>query len=49
MSYSLRIPNYKYKHDPKKIHTISINKVNCFKKFDNGTIPQLDEHIKLNL
>ena len=49
MSYSLRIPNYKYKHDPKKNHTISINKVNCFKKFDNGTIPQLDEHIKLNL
>ena len=45
MSYTLRVKNYNYIHDTKKIYSVSIKKVNCFKKFDNGTIPELDEQI----
>ncbi len=45
MSYTLRVKDYNYIHDPKKIHSVSIKKVNCFEKFDNGTIPELDKQI----
>ena len=45
MSYTLRVKDYNYIHDPKKIYSVFIKKVNCFEKFDNGTIPELDEQI----
>ena len=43
LSYTIRVKNYNYSHDPKKIYTIKITRVNCPKKFDEGSIPELDE------
>ena len=42
LSYSLRIKNHEYVHDSKKKYNIEINHVNCPKKFDQGSIPELD-------
>jgi len=42
LSYSLRIPNYNNSHEPKKKYTIDITRVNCPKKFDVNSIPELD-------
>ena len=42
LSYSLRIPNYNNAYEAKKKHTIDITIVNCPKKFDIGSIPELD-------
>lgn len=42
MSYTLRVKNFEKNFDPKIISFISITKVNCFTKYDQGTIPELD-------
>ena len=42
LSYSLRIPNYNNACEPKKKYSIDITRVNCPKKFDIGSIPELD-------
>ena len=43
LSYSLRIDNYKNSHELKKKCTIDITRVNCPKKFDVNSIPELDQ------
>jgi len=45
MSYTLRVKNHNYVHDPKHLYCVLISKVKCFEKFDNGTIPELDKQI----
>ena len=47
MSYTLRIRNYSKDINPKEKYSLSITKVNCFIKYDEGTIPELDSHILL--
>ena len=45
MSYSLRVTDYCKDINPKVKHTLTINQVNCFTKFDQNTIPQLDSDV----
>jgi len=45
MSYSLRVTDYCKDINPKVKHTLTINLVNCFTKFDQNTIPQLDSDV----
>ena len=45
LSYTLRTENYMYDNDNKKIYTLQITKVNCPKKFDEGSIPELDNFL----
>lgn len=45
MSYTLRTRDYKKEINPKNIDFIEITKVNCFTKFDQNTIPELDRYI----
>ena len=45
MSYTLRIRNYSKYINQKEKYSLSITKVNCFTKYDEGTIPELDSHI----
>jgi hypothetical protein len=45
MSYTLRTHDYKKEINPKNIDFIEITKVNCFTKFDQNTIPELDTYI----
>lgn len=45
MSYTLRIPNYKKDIYPKQKHHLEISKINCFTKYDEGTIPELDDEL----
>ena len=45
LSYTLRIVNYTYDNNAKKIYTLQITKVNCPKKFDEGSIPELDKFL----
>ena len=42
LSYTLRIPNLLKQYQIKKQYFINITKVNCMNKFDQGTIPELD-------
>lgn len=43
ISYSLRKEYFIYVDDPNKKYTIDITRVNCPKKFDEGSIPELDQ------
>ena len=43
LSYTIRVKNYEYSHKPKEHYNLEITKVNCPKKFDEGSIPELDE------
>lgn len=45
MSYTLRIRNYSKNIDPKNIKSLLVTHVNCFTKFDQNTIPELDKDI----
>jgi len=45
MSYTLRILNYKKNINSKEIKKIIITKINCFIKYDEGTIPELDKEL----
>ena len=45
MSYTLRIRNYTKEINPKEKHSLNITHVNCFEKYDQNTIPELDLHI----
>ena len=43
MSYTLRIPFYEKEIRVKEKKNLVISKINCFVKYDQGTIPELDE------
>ena len=43
LSYSLKRNEYKENIDNKEMHTLTITIINCRKKFDEGSIPELDE------
>ena len=45
MSYTLRIRNYNKDINPKEKFSLNVTHVNCFTKFDENTIPELDKHI----
>jgi exoribonuclease R len=45
MSYTIRTRNYNKPIDEDFIEYIVITKINCFIKYDQGTIPELDEYI----
>ena len=45
MSYTLRIRNYNKDVNSKEKFSLTITHVNCFTKFDENTIPELDKHI----
>lgn len=45
MSYTLRVTNYNKPIEPKVKRHVTVTKVNCFKKFDQTTIPDLDNHV----
>ena len=45
MSYTLRVRNYDKAVNPKLKESMVISVVNCFTKYDQNTIPELDEHI----
>lgn len=49
MSYTLRIPNYKKEIKSKHKNYLEISEVNCFTKFDQGTIPELDNELLLQI
>ena len=42
LSYTLRVKNYEYSHKQKEKYEVEITKVNCLKKYDEGSIPELD-------
>tara|TARA_Y100000816_G_C25954663_1_gene498122 strand:- start:450 stop:845 length:396 start_codon:yes stop_codon:yes gene_type:complete len=48
LSYTLRTINYICDNNNKKIYTLKITKVNCPKKFDEGSIPELDNFLFTN-
>jgi len=43
MSYTLRIPFFEKEIKVKEKKNLVISKINCFVKYDQGTIPELDE------
>lgn len=45
MSYTLRVSNYKKEINPKEKRSLKISEVNCFTKYDQGTIPELDNEL----
>ena len=45
MSYTLRIRNFTKTIQPKEKYSLVIDHVNCFKQYDEHTIPQLDKHV----
>ena len=45
MSYTLRVSNYTKEINPKEKRTLKISEVNCFTKYDQGTIPELDNEL----
>ena len=45
MSYTIRTRNYNKPINEDSIEYIVITKINCFIKYDQGTIPELDEYI----
>ena len=45
MSYTLRVPDYKKEINPKIRNSLIITKINCFTKYDQGTIPELDNEL----
>ena len=45
MSYVLRVKNYNKKIQFNEKKTIKVTRVNCFEKFDNDTIPELDYYL----
>jgi len=45
MSYTLRVPDYKKEINPKIRNSLIITKINCFTKYDQGTIPELEEEL----
>ena len=45
MSYTLRIRNFTKTIQPKEKYGLVIDHVNCFKQYDEHTIPQLDKHV----
>jgi ribonuclease R len=45
MSYTLRVTNYKKEIDPKNKNYLVISEINCFNKYDQGTIPELDNEL----
>jgi len=47
LSYTLRREYFIYVDDPNKKYTIEIYKVNCPKKFDEGSIPELDKQFNV--
>jgi hypothetical protein len=46
LSYCLRLKIDNYIHEPNIEHELFINHVNCFKKYDEGTLPELDLYVK---
>ena len=45
MSYSLRLKNLNYNHHPNNLYSVKVNNIKCFERFDQGTIPDLDNKI----
>ena len=45
MSYSLRVRNYIKDINPKDIKFLTVNRVYCFTRYDETTIPELDREI----
>jgi exoribonuclease R len=45
MSYSLRIKNLNYIHQPNQLYIVKVNSVKCLDKYDEGTIHDLDNKI----
>jgi len=45
MSYSLRVRNYSKDINPKDITFLTVTQVNCFTRYDQNTIPELDRDI----
>ena len=45
MSYTLRVRDYNKEINPKTKISLTITHVNCFTKYDENTIPELDKHI----
>lgn len=43
ISYTLRIPNLQINYNNRTVNYLSINKVNCMNKYDQGSIPELDK------
>lgn len=48
MSYALRVRDYGKDINPKEKYSIRVTRVNCFTKYDQNTIPELDDHILIN-
>ena len=45
MSYTLRVKKYDKPIDPKQTHCVEITRVNCFTKYDENTLPELDAQL----
>ena len=45
MSYTLHVRNYGKEVNPKQKESLVISYVNCFTKYDQNTIPELDTHV----
>jgi exoribonuclease R len=45
MSYTLRVRSYNKPIDPKLVFSVNITCVNCFTKFDENTLPELDAQV----
>ncbi len=43
LSYTLRISDLQTEYIVKKVNNLIITKVNCIGKFDQGSIPELDQ------
>ena len=45
MSYVLRVRNFEKTFNKKQIYSVRITRVNCYMKFDENTIPELEQHV----
>ena len=45
MSYTLRVKKYDKPIEPKQTHCVEITRVNCFTKYDENTLPELDAQL----
>lgn len=45
MSYTLRVRNYNKDIHPKEKHKVIVRHVNCFTRYDENTIPELDKAV----
>jgi len=45
MSYTLRVRNYIKDIHPKEKHKVIVRHVNCFTRYDENTIPELDKAV----